>query len=141
MEQRQQRLLRHLDTSGFRHKSLDDPLAQDPHRIITPPEDFQDDPSSGPATTLIDPPVMFRPWTIMAPASSKTSTSTINGSSEEDVIETLLFNEELQRLKSHSLFLQFPLDGSGQRSVHYRSSCVEYSSSSCCTTSAGNQYR
>ncbi len=136
MEQRQQRLLRHLDTSGFRHKSLDDPLAQDPHRIITPPEDFQDDPSSGTTTSssLIDPPVMFRPWTIMAPTSSI-------GSSEEDVaVETLLFNDELQRLKSHSLFLQFPLDGSGQRSVHYRSSCIEYS---CTTTSTSgiNQYR
>lgn len=135
MEQRQQRLLRHLDTSGFRHKSLDDPLAQDPHRIITPPEDFQDDPTGTTTTSLIDPPVMFRPWTIMAPSTETTSSSI--GSSEEDVAETLLFNEELKRLKSHSLFLQFPLDGSGQRSVHYRSSCIEYS----CTSTSGNQYR
>lgn len=142
MEQRQR--LRHLDASGMSyqlHKSLDDPTAQDPHRIITPPEDFQDPPvdSQQPPTILLEPPVMFRPSTSSTgrerPKTDIFWTSTDEHASSRALPEEKMsFNEELERLKCHSLFLRFPRDGSGRRVVQYRSSrsvVAEYS----------NQYR
>jgi hypothetical protein len=116
--------------------------------VITPPKDFQDHladsckitssisdeeatsltvvVSGGTVTeTILEPPAMFRPpalrlrprtelyWTADRPAWPPLLPA-LNESTSQ------VFNEELERLKSHSLFLRFPLDGTAR--VHYRSS-------------------
>ncbi|XP_046449862.1 FYVE, RhoGEF and PH domain-containing protein 4-like isoform X3 [Daphnia pulex] len=115
--------------------------------VITPPKDFQDHladsckitSSGGEDTslltvvvsggcvteTILEPPAMFRPpairhrprtelyWTAERPAWTPLLPAPNESTSQ-------VFNEELERLKSHSLFLRFPLDGAAR--VHYRSS-------------------
>lgn len=114
--------------------------------VITPPKDFQDHladsckitssggedtslltvvVSGGVTETILEPPAMFRPpairhrprtelyWTAERPAWTPLLPAPNESTSQ-------VFNEELERLKSHSLFLRFPLDGAAR--VHYRSS-------------------
>ena len=128
-----------------RQQSVDTASMADP--IITPPGDFQDQTANedqdcypsgdGNKPDLLDPPAMFKsrprtelfwssgggggggddrcvfpPWPVVA----------IDESASQ------AFHQELERLKSHSLLLRFPADGTAR--VHYRSSksVVEYSS-------------
>ena len=108
-------------TSGLPHlhRSLDDPTAQDPHRIITPPEDFQDRQPG-----LIEPPVQFRPM----PTSGRERPKALSGPDELAAVADVApderaFNLELERLRTNSVLLRFPLDGCvGHRVVQYRSS-------------------
>lgn len=128
--------------------------------VITPPKDFQDHladscsitssisdgvgltvvVSGGDTTeTILEPPAMFRP-----PAIRLRPKTELFWTTERPVWPPLLpalnestsqvFNEELERLKSHSLFLRFPLDGAAR--VHYRSS-----KSVVVQSSTVNQYR
>ncbi|KAI9564736.1 hypothetical protein GHT06_008477 [Daphnia sinensis] len=129
--------------------------------VITPPKDFQDHladscsitsssisdgvgltvvVSGGDTTeTILEPPAMFRP-----PAIRLRPKTELFWPTERPVWPPLLpalnestsqvFNEELERLKSHSLFLRFPLDGAAR--VHYRSS-----KSVVVQSSTANQYR
>ncbi len=112
--------------------------------VITPPKDFQDHLAdsckitsssiseslsvvvSGGVETILEPPAMFRPatsllrprtelfWTRDHPAWPLSLLPAVNETTSQ------VFNDELERLKSHSLFLRFPLDGAAR--VHYRSS-------------------
>lgn len=99
------------------HRSLDDPSAEDPHRLITPPEDFQD------RVVIVEPPVQFRPTS----GRERPKTDLFLTSAELMTADTLapdqrVFNQELERLRTNSVLLRFPLDGMGQRIVQYRSS-------------------
>ena len=142
--ERQQLRQRHLNC-----RSLDDPIGVvEEESVITPPKDFQDhlvdsckitSNSIGESLsvvvsgeTILEPPAMFRPlpatiatsrlvrprtelfWTTDHPAWPPSLLPVENESTSQ------VFNEELERLKSHSLFLRFPLDGAAR--VHYRSS-------------------
>ena len=138
----------------------DDPAAST-EPVITPPRDFQDScqPAIGYKDVILEPPAMFRPsavpvrtriqrpktdlfWTsedskwIFPPWPATAGVqchhdidsshrSSLSGTTQET------FNQELERLKSHSLFLRFPLGGPGGSHVQYRSSrsVVEYCSS------------
>ena len=135
-----------------------DPTAVVEESVITPPKDFQDHLADSCAVTcrlmsevvvsgeqattpgaaaaletmILEPPAMF------CPASTRLRPKTeLFWSSERPAPAAPLllpaktsqvFSQELERLKSHSLFLRFPLDGAAR--VHYRSSSVVVQSSS-----------
>lgn len=81
--------------------------------------------------TILEPPAMFRPAPNLLATSSRltrprtelfwsTEHSTWNQPPASNESASQVFSQELERLKSHSLFLRFPLDGAAR--VHYRSS-------------------
>ena len=143
-----------MDRRRVLMKGLDPVPVQDEAQdlIITPPKDFQDLGTSPAKDDLIllEPPAMFRhsqaapsvagrrnqrPMTeifystdakCVFPLWPATAGLQVDQSTE------LTFHQELERLKSHSLFLKLPLDGSGSSRVQYRSSrsFIEYASSS-----------
>lgn len=138
MERQRLRQLNYRSLDGDPGTTATTTAAQE--SVITPPKDFQDhlvdsckmismnimmnEAVSG--ETILEPPAMFRPsrprtelwtteqqhpiWPHLLPAAVDSNTSSSRSH----------FDEELERLKSHSLFLRFPLDGAAR--VHYRSS-------------------
>lgn len=92
--------------------------------------------------TILEPPAMFRPPSTSSVASRLRPRTELFWSTEHtgwpttnEATASQLFSQELERLKSHSLFLRFPLDGAHAR-VHYRSS-----KSVVVQSSSVNQYR
>lgn len=139
-------------------------VATEQESVITPPKDFQDHlvdscmkitstsiteeqrnslssvVVSGPGMeTILEPPAMFRPPSSVAgrlrPRTELFwSTEHTGWPTTNEATASQLFSQELERLKSHSLFLRFPLDGAAR--VHYRSS-----KSIVVQSSSVNQYR
>ena len=157
--ERQQLRHQHLNC-----RSLDDPIGVvEEESVITPPRDFQDHlvdscnitsnsieeglSMAVSGETILEPPAMFRPLPATIATTSRLvrpRTELFPSTTDHPAWPPLLpvgnesasqvFNAELERLKSHSLFLRFPLDGAAR--VHYRSS-----SSVVIQSTSVNQYR